>query len=233
MIAIIKKFQNRLRKMNKTQPPVEKKEKLESIQINLAGAEATIHDGSFEVRFHSIPPALWNAIIGFHRQVSINMDAESVSYHHWHKGDKEYHTIIPFQTSTGGGLHLNVDWEHADNVALLDKYAEVHKEAFFPACTIHTHVDTVAFESGTDARDEEEAPGWHITLGHLVSFKNYDLDFRMRLPQSKRVAARVNTKSKFPLTSKHIFSGEVTDVKFISTTPGSTDFHHLLNRVTT
>jgi hypothetical protein len=92
-------------------------------------------------------------------------------------------------------------------------------------------VDTAAFESGTDARDEEEQPGWHITLGHLVSRARYDFDFRMRIPATKKIKALVNPNSGFKLTPGHLFVAGF-DVNLIHTMPGTTDWHKFLDRVT-
>jgi hypothetical protein len=198
------------------------------VEFELAGAPFKAIQGRFEGRFHPIPKDLWLAIIGFHRQISIDHNAESVSYHHWHKASGEYHSLIPFQSSTKSGLRVSVDWTDKRNEKLLDEYAQRFGEDFFPACSIHTHVDIGAFESGVDASDESEQEGWHITLGKLISHEKYDLDFRMRLPRSKKLKQIVDTSRKFQLGPNHFFTDKGD---WIETSPGTTDFHKFIERV--
>jgi hypothetical protein len=201
------------------------------IKFKIAGAEMEATEGNFKGAFHPIPLNLWNAIIGFHRQVSINFKAESVSYHRWHAPTARYHTLIPHQETRKHGLSVNVDWRDPKNVQLLDAYGKKFGEEFLPACTIHTHVDIQAFESGTDAKDEDEAPGWHITLGNLVSRDKYDFDFRMRLPKLKSLKTIVDVNSAYKLHWENLFiAGEGTK-EWLETTPGTTDFHPFLERV--
>ena len=214
---------------------VNKPKIVEPVKFKIAGAEMTINpDFKISGDFHKISFELWQAIIGFHRQISINLDAESVSYHKWNENLKEYITIIPWQTSSKHGLHVDVKWTDPRNQELLDEYGKRFGEEFFPACTIHTHVDTSAFESGTDAKDEEHNPGWHITLGKLISSKEaYDFDFRMRLPQTKKLKEIVDTGSKIKLVIQHLIPGDKEARDKYTGIPGTTDFHHLLNRVET
>lgn len=201
------------------------------VKFKLAGADFEASNGQFLGRFHTIPLPLWNAIIGFHRQVSINIRGESVSYHRWSEVEGCYHTLIPYQKSRKHGLAVDVNWNDPRNTEILNEYAKQYGEEFLPACTIHTHVDIAAFESGTDARDEEEAPGWHITLGRLLSADKYDFDFRMRLPQFKALKDVIATDRPFKLTWNNLFPATEGMETFLHTTPGTTDFHHLLNRV--
>ena len=191
----------------------------------------TATPGKFAGTFHPIPLPLWNAIIGFHRQVSINDLAESVSYHRWHEPTQCYHTLIPYQTTSRHGLAVKTGWSDPRNVELLDPYAQQFGEEFLPACTIHTHVDITAFESGTDAKDEEEAPGWHITLGQLVTYDKYDLHFRMRVPQTKSLKAIIDTTKAYALTWENLFGDTPGVEEWIHATPGSADFHPFLKRV--
>lgn len=200
------------------------------VTFNLAGAEMTLDKEGITGKFHPIPKDMWEAIIGFHRQVSIDHDAESVSYHRWHEPTKEYHTLIPYQSTKQHGLSIDFNWTDPQNVALLDEYAEKWKTDFFPACTIHTHVDASAFESGTDAKDENEQPGWHITLGHLLSHDEYHYDFRMRLPKMKKVSAIVDTDCSYNLSIRNLFCSDV-DEKWLHTTPGSKTWHDKLKRI--
>jgi hypothetical protein len=204
----------------------------EPVEFAIAGTRFTAHpDGRVQGTFHPIPPDLWQAIIGFHRQCSINLNAESVSYHRWCPAEERYHTLIPWQTTTKHGLAVNVSWTDPRNAALLEQYALQYKAEFFPCNTIHTHVDTNAFESGTDARDEKETAGWHITLGHLVSKPKYDLDFRMRLPALKKIKDLLNIHNAVKLTWKHLFVQTPEIDHLIHHCPGTTDFHHHLERV--
>ena len=200
------------------------------INVRVTGAMLTIYEGRVEGCLHAIPLPLWQAIIGFHRQASINWSAETVSYHRWSEKEQRYHTLIPFQNTTKHGLHIDLQWTDPRNAELLDAYGREHGEDFLPASSIHTHVNTGAFESGTDAADEAGMPGWHITLGHLITHSRYDFDFRMRLPTGKKIAALVNTARGHKLTWRNLFEPDA-DENLIHATPGTTDFHHLLTRI--
>jgi hypothetical protein len=206
---------------------------VEPVPFRIAGADMQINpDLKISGEFNKIGFELWQAIIGFHRQVSINLDGESVSYHKWNDNLKEYITIIPWQTTSKHGLHVDVKWTDPRNQELLDEFGKRFGEEFFPACTIHTHVDASAFESGTDANDEKDNPGWHITLGKLISAKDaYDFDFRMRLPQTKKLKEVVDTGSKVKLVMQHIIPGTKEERDKYASTPGTTDWHHLIERV--
>lgn len=197
------------------------------------------HCGNFTVTrnlvsgsFKPIPLPLWHAIIGFHRQVSIDHHAESLSCHRWCVEEGRYHTLIPFQRSQGHGLSVGVNWGSPANAALLDGYGQMYGREFLPACTIHTHVDISAFESGTDAKDEESAPGWHITLGKLLQYKEYDLDFRMRVPHTPKVRAFTRVDLAYDLDWSNLFSIG-TKKSEVFQCSGTTDFHGFLARVTT
>lgn len=204
----------------------------EPVDFAIAGTRFTAHpDGRIQGTFHPIPLDLWQAIIGFHRQCSINLNAESVSYHRWCADEGRYHSLIPWQTTSKHGLSVNVVWTDPRNAALLDAYGETYGTEFFPACTIHTHVDTHAFESGTDARDEKETAGWHITLGHLVSKPKYDLDFRMRLPALKKIKEMLNINNAVKLSWKHLFTDTPETEHLIHHCHGTCDWHHLIERV--
>ena len=201
------------------------------VEFSCAGARFTARNNRINGRFHPIPLSLWKAIIGFHRQASIDHDGESVSYHKWHEPSKSYHTIIPFQKTRRHGLSVDVDWTSQKNQELLDTYAALYGEDFLPACSIHTHVDASAFESGTDANDEYSNPGWHITLGHLVSYDKYDFHFRMRLPRLRRIKDVVNVESSVILDWEHLFVSNPENRQLIETIPGTTDFHQFLSRI--
>lgn len=201
------------------------------VRFNVAGVEMIATREKFEGTFQPIPLDLWDAIVGFHRQISIDSSAESVTYHKWSHKDKCYHTLIPWQETEWGGLSVCVDWQDSRNIQLLDDYAKEHEEDFLPACTIHTHVDVEAFESATDAGDEREAPGWHITLGRLVSFDEYDLHFRMRVPRTRSLREIINCDISYRLNWNNlIIEGDGVEEK-IKTTPGTTDFHPFIQRV--
>jgi len=204
---------------------------IDPVQFIVAGAVMTATPGQFRGSFHPIPLTLWNAIVGFHRAISIRDDAESVSYHRWHEPSKCYHTLIPWQTTDQHGLSVSVKWGDPRNVALLDAYSKKFGEEFLPACTIHTHVDAQAFESGTDAGDEREAPGWHITLGHLLSREKYHLHCRMRVPATKKLKAIIDTSKAYDLNYTNLFSPAEGLEEWLLTTPGTTDFSPFLNRV--
>ena len=179
--------------------------------------------------FHAIPMGLWEMIIGFHKTVSETMKSESVSYHRWNDKTQRYDTIIPYQETDGLAVHT--DWGLPKNIALLDRYAMTWGVAFFPACTIHTHVDIPAFESGTDAADEEDLPGWHLTIGHLLTHATYDLAARFRLPRVPKVRALADTDIGHDMDEKHLFERSVTMAEITTTPNVNTHWHRYLDRV--
>lgn len=203
----------------------------EEIEFTIAGTKMKATKKGCVGTFHAIPKNLWDAIIGFHRQVSIDHSAESITMHRWHEPTGEYHTLIPYQKTQEHGLSVSVDWADKRNEELLNAYAKEFGEEFLPACTIHTHVDISAFESGVDASDEREAPGWHITLGKLITGKEYDTDFRFRIPRRKAVREVLNVNGAFKLNWNNLFADDPEMKEWIHTTPGTTDWHNFLNRV--
>lgn len=211
---------------------------LPDLNIILAGATVTLK-GATEAEparmlgeFHPIPLTLWKAIIGFHRRISILHRAESITLHRWHAGEQRYHTIIPHQVSAFGGLYVNYNPTDPRNQALFDEYGRTYRQEFFEGCcTIHTHVDAQAFESGTDAADEEKKPGWHITLGNLLSHDQYHMDFRMRLPDIPMIRPYLPTNRPYPLEWQHLFAEGVTPDQVFQE-PGTTDWHKFTSRVT-
>lgn len=181
--------------------------------------------------FHPIPLSMWSRIIGFHRFISVSQKAESVSYHRFNPVTGKYDTIIPFQRTARGGLHVSTPWADDRNKQLLDNYAKRWGCEFFPANTIHTHVDAGAFESGTDAGDEEDLPGWHITLGHLVSHIDYDLHCRFRLPKIPRVKKIIDLSRSFNIPAKHLFERGVKPEQITRQPDNNKAWHTFLNRV--
>lgn len=208
------------------------------IEFNCAGTKILVEGQQFKGLFHPIPIPLWDAIIGFHRQISINIQAESVSYHRWHAASGQYHSLIPWQNTSVRGLSVSVGetptsggWQDPKNAKLLDDYKERWGEEFFPACTIHTHVDAQAFESGTDAADEKDNPGWHITLGKLLRNNSYHFDFRVRVPKIRRLREIIDVERPYKLDWRHLFIPNHGIEKYIHTTPGTTDWHAFIERV--
>ena len=183
--------------------------------------------------FNPIPLPLWDQIVGFHYGISQKHNAESVSYHRFNPNTGLYDTIIPFQKTAVAGLAVKADWTDERNVALLDDYARDHGQEFFPACTIHTHVDAAAFESGTDAGDEEDQPGWHITIGHLLSHKELDLDFRFRLPKIPGVKSLTSATISYDLDWEHLFHEDVKEDEVTQPNHLNDDWEHLQERVDT
>jgi len=181
--------------------------------------------------FHPIPLKLWAMIVGFHHSISRTYKAESVSYHRWNPKLARYDSIIPFQVTSSPGLSVSTDWENPKNVEILNYYSKVHGCEFFPANTIHTHVDASAFESSTDAGDEEDLPGWHITIGRLLTHENLDLDCRFRLPKLPKIRSLTSVERSYEIMAKHLFK-RGTDPRAITQVPR--DNNHLqryFNRV--
>jgi len=203
---------------------------VEEVKIKLAGADMTVTPGKIKGALHAIPIPLWQAIVGFHRQISIKYKAESMSYHRWYEKDKCYHSLIPYQETSYGSLAVKTDWTDERNITLLNEYAKEYKEEFFPACTIHTHVDIGAFESGTDAADEEFQPGWHITLGELLSHQMIDVSLRIRLPKLKKISSLVNVNNAYEIEINNLFDPSVNKDELFALS-GTTDWHDKLDRV--
>lgn len=182
--------------------------------------EFLLKDGTINGWFQPIPIYQWREIIGFHKTLSIATNAETVSYHKWDPARKRYHTIIPFQDTVPGGLSVDVDWEDHRNIKLLDDFAKANGgDSMLPACTIHTHVNSSAFESGTDAADEDDMPGWHLTLGHLSKHKTLlDVHSRFRLPKVKRVIKHTTVKEGYEFPLANLFPAG-TDMELVLNCP--------------
>lgn len=181
-------------------------------------------------QFHAISLPLWDALTGFHRLISLDHQSESVTYHRWVEADKVYHTMIPFQKGRKRGLSVSVDWQDKRNIEMVDRWCQKHQADWFPACTIHTHVDSAAFESGTDFKDEEHWPGWHLTMGHLLSHPEYHLAARLRLPKRPEVTKLAQTDEAWEMGWEHLFRAGV-DRKRILCNPGTTDWAQFTNRI--
>jgi hypothetical protein len=210
------------------------KPKEESIHLQLE------HCGEFLIKedvitgwFHPIPLSTWRKIIGFHKSFSLKYHAETVSYHRWNPKIEDYDTIIPHQKTQAPGLSVNTDWQNPLNIALLDEYAAENGQDFFPACTIHTHVATSAFESGTDAADEEEQAGWHITLGHLTKVHGeIDTHFRFRTPRTKKVKDLITDNESYEIEPENLFERSTTKDEILKCPHDDTSFNDFYPRVT-
>ena len=181
--------------------------------------------------FHPLKLSLWSRIVTFHRTISLAHRAESVSYHRWNQKTKCYDTIIPFQISAKKGLSVDTNWEDERNKKLLDDYGQKWGRDFFPACTIHTHVDISAFESGTDAGDEKDWPGWHITLGHLISHPTYDIHCRIRLPRIPSLKEFTSINMAYEIEAKHLFPKDTPAKEIVKPSNENTAWSKYLDRV--
>lgn len=195
------------------------------------------HCGKFTLKkdglycaMNKIPLTLWEKIIGFHRMVSIKIQGESVSYHRWHDELKEWHSLIPWQNSKSNSLTVKTPWRDERNKKLLDDYGKKYKQDFFPWCTIHTHVDSGAFESGEDANDEEDVPGWHITLGRLLTAKEYNVHARIRIPKIKKITAVANADCAYIFSDLSTFF-EKKDLPLATKIRGTRDWEPHIERV--
>ena len=232
---IMEKTINNESEINKARnAPPDKKvvTEIENVSIELK------HCGEFLIKkseivgwFHPIPLVTWARIIGFHRHISLTNNSESVSYHRFNPISGKYDTIIPYQISSKNGLHVNTPWDSSKNKTLLDRYAQRHKTEFFPANTIHTHVNASAFESGTDAGDEEDLPGWHITLGHLRSYLDYEIHCRFRLPKLPKVKKFTSVERSYVIPAKHLFEKNIAEEEITRQSDSNTDWHNFIDRV--
>lgn len=193
--------------------------------------DISIVDNNISGVFHAIDFSLWQSILSFHREVSKAIDAESISYHAWNEDAQTYDTIIPYQLTNSKGLSVDVDWEDKRNIELLDDFAQKNGRAFpWPyCCTIHTHVNAAAFESGTDAADEADLPGWHMTIGHLLSHNKIDLHTRLRLPKLKHVTELTDTTTAYDFSPALLFDVEINRVECCNRTENT--FHEHFDRI--
>lgn len=202
------------------------------MKVNIAGAPFEISEKTIKGSFHPLPLSLWRAIVGFQRIIAIRHEAESITLHRWHKGEGRYHTIIPHQETRKRGLVVNYNPARSENVQLLDEYGRKYKEDFANGMlTIHSHVDATAFESGADAYDEHSLPGWHITIGHMLTWKEYHLDFRMRLPHIPKITKLTDTSICYKIEHQNIF-GKGVKRDDVYKCPGSMTWEKYLTRVT-
>jgi|TARA_R110002167_G_scaffold114830_4_gene288867 hypothetical protein len=204
-----------------------------SVELRLPHCgELEVKDSKIDGWFHPISMTQWRQIVGFHKYASVTYNSETVSYHRWNPLISKYDTIIPHQVTAKAGLSVKTDWTDPKNVELLDQYGKTWGVDFFPACTIHTHVAAGAFESGTDAGDEEDLPGWHITLGHLTKHHvNMDIHARFRLPKLKRVGKLTSLKKCYVVPIKNLFNKNVRAEEITQTPWDDTHFHHNLENV--
>lgn len=203
-----------------------------SIRIMLAGAPFEIIKGEIIGSFWAIPISLWHAIIGFQREIALRHEAEAMTYIRWNQKVQAYHSFIPHQTTVRRGLSVTCNLQSAENIAILDNYGRSWGEDFMSGvCTIHSHVDVSAFESGTDANDEQSLPGFHITLGHLLSKKEYHLDFRIRVPHTPKIRAIIDPDSCFKIGWESLFVAG-TKKEDVFQCPGSATWVKYASRVT-
>lgn len=133
----------------------------------------------------------WRIVCAFHRAAfrKTGCEAATVLFHRKDPdGGKTRWTIfIPWQTVTPA--HVSYSWDNPRNKEFIDDMASKGCDTF-DQCTIHSHASMPAFESGTDASDEINLTGWHITLGRLGS-PVLDLHARatLMLPKDYRNAA--------------------------------------------
>lgn len=181
--------------------------------------------------FHPIPLKTWKAILGFHQAAARKFNGESITLHRWNPGKKDYDTIIPYQETVPQGLSVTVNWQDERNKEFLDEYARENGMEFFPACSIHTHVNIEAFESGTDAKDEEDWAGWHLTIGKMFH-KELDLFGRYRLPKIPKVKNVTDVEDCYVLPWKFLFPKGADETKIVDPV-GSDDFLKFVERVET
>tara|TARA_A200000159_G_scaffold164864_1_gene196863 strand:- start:1266 stop:1979 length:714 start_codon:yes stop_codon:yes gene_type:complete len=217
-----------------TEEHTEQEENPEPTQFSLPNCgEIRLENNEIKGWFYPISIYQWREIIGFHKTMSIIHKAETVSYHRWNNKNQKYDTVIPYQETVKNGLSVDVDWEDHRNVELLDGYAEKNGVELFPACTIHTHVASGAFESGTDAGDEEDYPGWHLTLGHLTANqKKIDTHSRFRLPKIERVTKHTSVQDAYEFNLEKLFP-EGLNIDQVTHCPwNNKNLHKFKDRVT-
>jgi hypothetical protein len=111
------------------------------------------------------PYEQWLQVVGFHRW-SYKTFKQETHLSHFITKDKQFITL-PFH-QTVSGMTIKIDLQTPENQELLRSLEEQHGIDIggFHGTT-HNHVNTSAFQSGTDKHDEENQQGIHFTLGNL------------------------------------------------------------------
>lgn len=99
--------------------------------------------------------------------------------------------VVCFNQTTQGQLDVEIDFESSSNAELLTDSIKEAKKRFH--CTIHSHNDIGASQSGTDVDDEKGKRGWHITLGNYGS-SNISNHSRLTVQEPARVDPNTGEK---------------------------------------
>lgn len=104
---------------------------------------------------------LWAQIVCFMRWSQAEIREESMLFLFYHLVDKKWAAWVFPQHPQGMAVRMLPD--HAIYKADRAKFGE----GWIQAGTVHHHCNTKAFQSSTDAADEENRDGLHVTLGEM------------------------------------------------------------------
>lgn len=113
-----------------------------------------------------MPFELWQQICTFLRWTNAEFKSEAIIQLFYNEDTNQWKAwAMPQYVGTGMTVSQCTD----DEVwAEFERTQRVHLQGFEPIGSVHHHCDGSAFQSGTDAADEKNKPGLHITLGHMT-----------------------------------------------------------------
>jgi len=127
-------------------------------------------------KFPKMSLTAWRQCVGFNKWVVDTYGTEAMMSLFMNKDG----SILPvvFEQQLLPGMSAEVDYESLANTKLLDELRPHIEAPSMFWSTVHNHVDSSAFQSGTDAEDERKLIGFHITIGNMKS-PVLDLDARI------------------------------------------------------
>lgn len=125
-----------------------------------------------QVKFPKIPYGLFMQVCRWQQEIVDEHSCECATS--LFLVENEWIAIPFYQENTKSKMTIDVNFEEERNALILNEMAE---KSMFHA-TIHNHVKSSAFQSGTDKEDEKGLFGPHITIGNMDKRK---LDFHARL----------------------------------------------------
>lgn len=120
-------------------------------------------DNKFAPTFPKIPYALFQQVCRWQTAIALEHSCESTTS--LFLIDGKWVAVPFFQENRKGAMTIDVDFTTPENQALMDHYAD--KSLMGMHATLHNHVNAGAGQSGTDAKDEQNLFGPHMTIGNL------------------------------------------------------------------
>ena len=127
-------------------------------------------------KFPKLSLAVWRQCVGFNKWVVDTYGTEAMMSLFMSKDG----VIVPevFEQELLAGMSAKVAYESPANTKILNELRPHIEAPSMFWSTIHNHVDSSAFQSGTDAEDEKKLIGFHITIGNMKDAV-LDLDARI------------------------------------------------------